>query len=80
MTKAEKLGDLSFEQAFTELESIVRQLEDGRGKLDEAIGAYERGVALKLHCETKLKAAQMKVEKVVAGPSGSLTTMPLTES
>lgn len=79
MVKEDKMQDLSFEEAFTELESIVRQLEDGRGKLDEAITAYERGVILKTHCEAKLQAAQMKVEKVVAGASGSLTTKPLTQ-
>ena len=79
MVKDDKAKDLSFEDAFTELEAIVRQLEEGRGKLDDAIGAYERGVFLKDHCEAKLKAAQMKVEKVVAGSAGGLTTKPLNE-
>lgn len=56
---------LSFEQALAELESIVRNLEDGRGQLDEAITAYERGAALKRHCEQKLKEAQLRVEKII---------------
>ena len=51
---------MSFEDALNELEKIVRQIEDGRGKLDEAISAYERGVALKRHCESKLKEAQVE--------------------
>ena len=55
---------MSFEDALTELEKIVRQIEDGRGKLDEAINAYERGVALKRHCEAKLKEAQAKIEQI----------------
>ena len=61
---------LSFEDALLELEGIVRQLEDGSGKLDEAIGAYERGALLKRHCELKLQEAQARVDKVVLGADG----------
>ena len=61
---------MSFEDAMSELEAIVRQLEEGSGKLEEAIGAYERGAALKRHCEAKLQAAQSRVEKVVLGADG----------
>src|SRR5690606_22107211 len=48
------IAKLSFEDALKELEEIVRALESGKGKLDEAIKSYERGVALKRHCERKL--------------------------
>jgi exodeoxyribonuclease VII small subunit len=65
---------LSFEDALNELEKIVRQIEDGRGKLDEAISAYERGVALKRHCESKLKEAQVKIEQITIGESSIGTT------
>jgi exodeoxyribonuclease VII small subunit len=58
------IAQMSFEDALAELEKIVRQIEDGRGKLDEAINAYERGVALKRHCEAKLKEAQAKIEQI----------------
>jgi len=58
------IAQMSFEDALAELEKIVRQIEDGRGKLDEAISAYERGVALKRHCESKLKEAQAKIEQI----------------
>lgn len=58
------IAQMSFEDALAELEKIVRQIEDGRGKLDEAISAYERGVALKRHCEAKLKEAQTKIEQI----------------
>ncbi len=64
---AEKQADvaaLSFEQAMKELEDIVRRLESGQVKLDEAVAAYERGAALKAHCEGKLAEAKMKVEKI----------------
>ena len=61
------IAAMSFEDALNELEKIVRQIEDGRGKLDEAITAYERGVALKRHCESKLKEAQTKIELITVG-------------
>lgn len=56
---------MSFEQAMTELESLVRRLEEGRLSLEEAIGSYERGTALRAHCESKLRAAKLKVEQVL---------------
>jgi exodeoxyribonuclease VII small subunit len=61
---------LSFEDALAELEKIVRQIEDGRGKLDEAISSYERGVALKRHCESKLKDAQAKIQQITMTEDG----------
>jgi exodeoxyribonuclease VII small subunit len=67
---------MSFEDAFAELEAIVRRLEEGSSKLDEAIAAYERGVALKRHCEEKLQEAQSRVEKIVLGPNGQVTAEP----
>lgn len=67
---------MSFEEALAELEGIVRQLEDGTGKLDDAITAYERGALLKRHCETKLKEAQARVEKVVLDTGGDVRTEP----
>lgn len=64
---------LSFEQALAELEEIVRRLESGSAQLDEAIAAYERGAALKRHCEAKLQEAQTRVERIVLGPDGVRT-------
>ena len=69
---------LSFEDALSELESIVRRLEEGSAKLDEAIAAYERGALLKRHCETKLQEAQLRVEKIVLGPEGRIGAAPTT--
>lgn len=66
------VSEMSFEEAIAELEAIVRRLEEGAGKLDEAIAAYERGAALKQHCEAKLAEAEMRVEKVVLGASGAV--------
>ena len=64
------IAALSFEEALAELEKIVRDLETGQAKLDDAIAAYERGAALKRHCEVRLRDAQAKVDRIVTGPDG----------
>ncbi len=70
------IAALSFEDALTELEKLVKQLEDGKAKLDDAIKAYERGALLKKHCEAKLREAQAKIEQITVGSDGSVTTKP----
>jgi exodeoxyribonuclease VII small subunit len=71
------LENTSFEKALAELEEIVRNLESGKAPLEESIDQYERGIALKNHCEKKLKEAQMKIEKISLSPDGSPRTEPL---
>jgi exodeoxyribonuclease VII small subunit len=71
------VGGMSFEQALAELERIVLDLERGQLDLDAAIQAYERGTALKSHCETKLKEAQLRVDKITVGADGKLALEPL---
>ena len=66
------IAKLNFEEALAELEQIVRRLEGGAGKLDEAIQSYERGALLKRHCEAKLREAQARVDKIVVGPDGRI--------
>lgn len=61
---------LSFEEALAELERIVAELESGQAPLERSIAMYERGAALKRQCEARLKAAQMRVEKILVGPAG----------
>lgn len=69
---------LSFEDALAQLEKIVAQLESGNAALEDSISLYERGTALKAHCETRLKAAEAKVEKITLSASGEATgTQPL---
>ena len=70
------IAAMSFEEALAELEQIVRRLEEGNGKLDEAIDSYERGAQLKQHCENKLGEAQGRIDKIVRSPDGSLRTEP----
>ncbi|MEQ8586492.1 MAG: exodeoxyribonuclease VII small subunit [Thalassobaculaceae bacterium] len=67
---AASVDALSFEDALRELETIVETLEQGRGSLDDAIAAYERGAALKKHCQKKLEEARLKVEKIKLDESG----------
>jgi exodeoxyribonuclease VII small subunit len=64
------IGALSFEQALAELERIVAELESGQAPLERSIEMYERGALLKAHCEARLKAAQLRVEKIVVGSGG----------
>ena len=68
---------LSFEAALKELEEIVSRLEQGEVELDESIALYERGQALKAHCEAKLKAAEGRLEKVVQGVRGPEGVEPM---
>ncbi len=65
---------LSFEEALAELEQIVRSLEGGQQKLEDAINAYERGAALRKHCEAKLAEAEARVAAIVQHADGSLST------
>ncbi len=58
------IAAMSFEDALAELRTLVSRLEQGEGKLDEAIDAYERGAALKAHCARKLRDAEEKIEKI----------------
>ena len=64
MTTEANLAEVSFEKAVAELESIVARLERGDVALEESIAIYERGEALKKHCETLLSAAENRIEKI----------------
>src|SRR5213080_1662768 len=75
-TPSADIGTMSFEDALAELEQIVRRLEAGQVKLDEAIQSYERGAQLKRHCEQKLNEAQQRVDRIVIGPDGTVGAEP----
>ncbi|MFW6413267.1 MAG: exodeoxyribonuclease VII small subunit [Oceanicaulis sp.] len=70
------ISALSFEATLAELERIVAQLERGEVELEKSIAMYERGAALKAHCEARLKEAQLKVDRIVVGPGGETSTEP----
>lgn len=71
--KTKPVDKMTFEEALAELEVIVRQLEAGDVELEKSIAIYERGAALKAHCETRLKSAELKVEQIVQGANGPAT-------
>lgn len=76
MSDNKDINTLSFEQALGELEMLVRKMEGGEASLEESIVFYERGMALKAYCEKKLSEAKMRVEKIVVGSDGNLSTQP----
>jgi exodeoxyribonuclease VII small subunit len=68
---------MSFETALAELEGIVSRLEGGKAPLAESIAIYERGEALKSHCEGLLKAAEARIEKITLRNGKPVGTEPL---
>jgi exodeoxyribonuclease VII small subunit len=71
------VSKMSFEEALAELEKIVRGLEGGQLKLEDAISAYERGAVLRKHCEDKLAEAETRVAVIVRKTNGEITTRPM---
>ncbi|WP_159348970.1 exodeoxyribonuclease VII small subunit [Roseomonas harenae] len=69
-TDAPEVESLSFEEAMAELEAIVKRLEGGQAKLEEAMDSYARGTALRAHCERKLAEAEARVQALVHGAGG----------
>ena len=65
------VSNLTFEKALAELEAIVGKLERGDVPLEESIAMYSRGEVLRTHCETLLKQAEMRIEKIALGADGS---------
>jgi exodeoxyribonuclease VII small subunit len=77
-TTAADVTALPFEKALAELEDIVKRLERGDVPLEDSIAIYERGEALKRHCEALLKRAEARIEKITLSPDGRPTgTAPL---
>ena len=75
------VGKMSFEEAMQELEQVVGRLETGQVPLEDSIKLYERGNALKAHCEAKLKQAEEKVAQITTDAEGNATgTTPVDGS
>ncbi len=75
------LSSLSFEDALKALEEVVRRLESGEAPLDQSIELYARGDALRKHCQTRLDAAQARIEAIVADREGNaIGTRPFDDS
>jgi exodeoxyribonuclease VII small subunit len=76
-SEAVPVEEMSFETALKELEQIVSRLEQGDVDLEDSIALYERGQALKLHCEKRLKSAEARLEKIVHGGGTATGTEPI---
>lgn len=76
MSAPADISAMSFEAALEELETIVQKLEGGEVELEKSIALYQRGAALKAHCEARLKDAQLKVDKIVIGADGKPDAEP----
>jgi exodeoxyribonuclease VII small subunit len=68
---------MSFEDALAELEKIVRGLEGGQLRLEDAITGYERGAKLRQHCEAKLAEAEQRVQAIVAAGEAATGLRPV---
>ena len=68
-----EISKMSFETALAELEQIVARLEGGKVELEESIKIYERGEALRKHCDAKLAEAEARIEKITLSPQGKPT-------
>lgn len=66
------MAEKSFDEMLLELENIVHKLESGRVGLEDAVKAYQNGMALKKECETKLSAAKEQINKLMV-ESGQIT-------
>ncbi len=72
------IADMKFEAALAELESIVAKMESGNVDLENSITIYERGEKLKAHCQSLLKQAEARIEKITLSSDGQPTgTQPL---
>jgi exodeoxyribonuclease VII small subunit len=67
---AADIPTMPFERAMEELEAIVSRLERGDVALEDSIAIYERGEALKKHCEALLQRAEARIETIAVGPDG----------
>jgi exodeoxyribonuclease VII small subunit len=74
-----KIENLSFEEAFKELEDVVHRLEEGGLTLDESIALFERGMRLAKQCGQKLDEAELKVSQLMPSAKGGYETIPFEE-
>lgn len=65
------INELSFEDAYSQLEEVVAKLESGEMSLEESVSLFERGKALSAHCQALLDKAELRVKKI--NEDGTLT-------
>lgn len=75
-SQQQSVSELGFEEAMAELEAVVRVLEEGRGGLEDAISIYERGAALRRHCEERLREARLRIDRLTLSQDGTPNLEP----
>ena len=75
MTQSKAIEKMSFESALAELEEIVRKIDTGQEDLANAVESFERGVLLKKQCESMLKNAKLKIEKITNATDTEVQTV-----
>jgi exodeoxyribonuclease VII small subunit len=74
-----KITELSFEEAFVELEETVTRLERGDLSLEESIALFERGRTLATHCGQQLDVAELKVRQLLPETEGDSVPFDLEQ-
>ena len=75
--EVQAIQKLTYEEALAELETLIRRLETGTIDLADSIASYERGVALAAHCSSLLEDTEKKVQRLVLGPRGEPSEVPM---
>lgn len=75
--QTDDIAALSFEAAMKELEGVVSRLEQGDATLEESIALYERGAKLRAHCDTRLKDAEERIERITLAGGQPTGTVPV---
>lgn len=78
LPSSEKPVSIDFEQSLEELENIVKRLETGELKLDDALSAFETGIRLSRECQSALQEAEQRVKTLVEDQQGTLVEKPFT--
>jgi exodeoxyribonuclease VII small subunit len=73
MSEDKPIGEMSFEEAIREFETVVQKLDQGDVPLEDSISLYKRGAALRAHCEAKLRQAEEQVEQITLDSAGQAT-------
>jgi exodeoxyribonuclease VII small subunit len=73
MAKEKAVDELTYEQAFDELQTVVERLEGGDLPLEESLALFERGQALSARCSSLLEQAQLRLTELTEGANGEIT-------
>lgn len=79
MPSKKSIEEMEFEETLTELEEIVKILEEGKSSLKKSVDLYERGTLLKKHCDEILESTQLRIEQISSGKDGTMSIKEIIE-